>query len=175
VGGFSIAILSALGYEVVASTGRIEEAPYLHALGATQIIDRAELEGPAKPLGQQRWAGVIDNAGSRTLANVCATLKSRRAVAACGMAQGGGDFPGTVAPFIVRGVTLIGIDSVLCPMPDRLIAWARLSEVLRPEHLKLIASQSHPLADALGVARELVDGSVRGRIRIDVDSSASSS
>lgn len=166
VGGFSIALLSKLGYNVIACTGRLEETDYLKELGASEVIDRAQFAGPGKALGKERWAGAIDNAGSHTLANVCATLQSRGVVAACGMAQGI-DFPATVAPFIVRGVTLVGIDSVMCPMPQRLLAWQRLSEDLNIDVLSTIAHH-RPLTDALNTATDILDGRIRGRVVIDV-------
>ncbi len=126
VGSFSIAILAKLGYKVVASTGRLEESDYLKKLGAAEIIDRNTLSEPGRPLGKERWAGAIDSAGSHTLANVCAGTQYGGVVAACGLAQGM-DLPATVAPFILRGVTLAGIDSVMRPLEDRIEAWKRLA------------------------------------------------
>jgi acrylyl-CoA reductase (NADPH) len=166
VGGFSIALLSRLGYNVVASTGRLDETAYLKRLGASEVIDRAQFASPGKALGKERWAGAIDNVGSHTLANVCATVRSRGVVAACGMAQGI-DFPATVAPFIVRGVTLVGIDSVMCPMPQRLLAWQRLSDDLDIEVLSMLAHH-RPLADALNTATDILDARIRGRVILDV-------
>jgi len=168
VGGFSIALLSTLGYEVVASTGRLEETPYLKSLGATEVIDRAQFSGPGEALGKERWAGAIDNAGSHTLANVCSTLKSGGVVAACGMAQGI-DFPASVAPFIVRGVTLAGIDSVTCPMTQRLAAWERLAIDMKPKYITMIAGQHRPLSEALNTAKDILGGRIRGRVIIDID------
>lgn len=131
VGSFSIAILAKLGYRVLASTGRPEQAQYLKELGATEIIDRNTLSEPGRPLAKERWAGVIDSVGSHTLVNACASTRYGGVVAACGLAQGM-DLPGTVAPFILRGVTLAGIDSVMRPITDRVEAWQRLSEILEP-------------------------------------------
>lgn len=125
VGSVAIAVLAKLGYRVVAVSGRPAEAEYLKNLGAVEVLERAQFATPGKPLGKERWAGAVDVVGSTTLANVCATTKYRGVVTACGLA-GGMDFPATVAPFILRGVTLVGIDSVMCPRPDRLEAWRRL-------------------------------------------------
>ncbi|MFO1206149.1 MAG: MDR family oxidoreductase, partial [Burkholderiales bacterium] len=122
VGSVAVAVLAQLGFTVVASTGRTQEAEYLKSLGAAEIVDRAQFSAPGKPLQKERWAGAVDAVGSHTLANVCATTKYRGAVAACGLAQGM-DFPATVAPFILRGVTLYGVDSVMCPKPERIEAW----------------------------------------------------
>jgi len=166
VGGFAIALLAKLGYHVVASTGRPEESDYLKALGAQEIVDRAQFSSPGKALAKERWAAAIDNVGSHTLANVCASLRRGGVVAACGMAQGI-DFPGTVAPFIIRGITLVGVDSVLCPMPQRLVAWSRLAKDLDPTVLERIATQ-RPFSSAMNIARELLAGRIRGRIVIDV-------
>jgi acrylyl-CoA reductase (NADPH) len=166
VGGFAIALLAKLGYHVVASTGRPEESDYLKALGAQEIVDRAQFSSPGKALAKERWAAAIDNVGSHTLANVCASLRRGGVVAACGMAQGI-DFPGTVAPFIIRGITLVGVDSVLCPMPQRLVAWSRLAKDLDPTVLERIATQ-RPLSSAMDIAEELLAGRVRGRIVINV-------
>lgn len=165
VGGFAISLLAKLGYSVIASTGRLGEGEYLKSLGAKEVVDRSQFSGPGKALGKERWAAAIDNVGSHTLANVCATLKRGGVVAACGMAQGI-DFPGTVAPFIVRGVTLVGIDSVLCPRPQRLLAWERLKRDL---DLTLIERIAHhrPLAEALDTARDVLAGNIRGRVVID--------
>jgi hypothetical protein len=129
VGSVAIALLAKLGYRVVASTGRLQEADFLKALGAAEVIDRAELSAPGKPLAKERWAGVVDTVGSHTLANACAATRYGGAVAACGLAQGM-DFPASVAPFILRGVTLYGIDSVMAPMAVRAAAWARLARDL---------------------------------------------
>tara|TARA_B100000700_G_scaffold241315_1_gene268491 strand:+ start:14972 stop:15955 length:984 start_codon:yes stop_codon:yes gene_type:complete len=167
VGSFSIALLAALGYEVMASTGRPEEADYLKRLGASQIIDRAELTEKGKPLAKERWAGAIDSAGSHTLANVCAGTRYGGVVAACGLAQGM-DFPSTVAPFILRGVTLAGIDSVMRPREDRLAAWTRLAETLDTAILDEIAHQIG-LGEATETAGQLIEGKVRGRVVVNVN------
>jgi acrylyl-CoA reductase (NADPH) len=167
VGSVAVAILAHLGYTVAAVTGRPQEADYLKALGAASIIDRAELSAPGKPLAKERWAAGIDTVGSHTLANVCAALKYRGVVAACGLA-GGMDLPATVAPFILRGVTLAGVDSVMCPKPDRLQAWARLATDLPPAQLARIGSRVVGLAEALAIAPELLSGQVRGRVVVDV-------
>ena len=166
VGGIAIALLSRLGYTVVASTGRMAEAEYLKSLGAAEIIDRNELSAPGKPLGKERWAGVVDAVGSHTLANACATTKYRGAVAACGLAQGM-DFPASVAPFILRGVTLYGIDSVMAPLAVRQEAWQRLGRDLDVAKLDAITHEIG-LGDAIRVATELMAGQVRGRIVVDV-------
>ena len=166
VGGFSIAILSALGYSVHASTGRLAEAEYLKELGATEVIDRAELSAPGKPLGKERWAGAIDSVGSHTLASVCAQTRYGGAVAACGLAQGM-DFPASVAPFILRGVNLLGIDSVMRPRADRIVAWQRLAELARQSWFDAI-SRDIGLADAVDAATGLLAGSVRGRLVVDM-------
>ena len=166
VGGFAISFLSKLGYDVVASTGRLQESAYLKSLGAKEVIDRAQFSGPGKPLGKERWAGAIENVGSHTLANVCATLKRGAAVASCGNAQGT-DFPGSVAPFILRGVTLIGIDSNLCPMPKRLIAWDRIAHTVDKKMISEI-TQTRPLSEAMSTAEEVIAGRIRGRVVIDM-------
>jgi acrylyl-CoA reductase (NADPH) len=166
VGGFAVNLLAKLGYDVVASTGRVQESAYLKSLGAKEVIDRAQFSGPGKALGKERWAGAIDSVGSHTLANVCATLKRGAAVASCGMAQGI-DFPATVAPFIIRGVTLIGIDSVLCPMTERLIAWDRLVHTLDINKISEI-THSRPLSEAMSTAEEILAGKIRGRVVLDV-------
>ncbi|WP_192036986.1 MDR family oxidoreductase [Halomonas sp. YLGW01] len=167
VGSFSIALLAALGYEVMASTGRPEEADYLKRLGASEILDRAELTEKGKPLAKERWAGAIDSAGSYTLANVCAGTRYGGVVAACGLAQGM-DFPSTVAPFILRGVTLAGIDSVMRPREDRLAAWKRLAETLDTAMLEEIAHEIG-LEEAIDTAGQLIEGKVRGRTVVDVN------
>lgn len=167
VGSFAIALLARLGYRVVASTGRPEEAEYLSALGAAEIIERASLSAPGRPLGRERWAGAIDSVGSHTLANVCASTRYGGCVAACGLAQGM-DFPATVAPFILRGVTLAGIDSVMRPRADRLAAWQRLARDL---DRGLLATTTHTigLEQAIDAASGLLAGQVRGRIVVDVN------
>ena len=166
VGSVAIALLAKLGYKVVASTGRPAEAEHLKALGASEVIDRAELSAPGKPIGKERWAGVVDTVGSHTLANACATTKYRGAVAACGLA-GGMDFPATVAPFILRGVTLYGIDSVMAPLAVRLEAWERLGRDLDISKLDTFTREIG-LAEAPVVAAELLEGKVRGRVVVDV-------
>jgi acrylyl-CoA reductase (NADPH) len=166
VGSFSIAILAKLGYTVVASTGRVNEAAYLKKIGASNIIDRAILSEPGKPLAKERWAGAIDSAGSHTLANVCASLEYGGVVAACGLAQGM-DLSASVAPFILRGVTLVGIDSVMRPIGDRLEAWQRLAELLDPAIFSDI-STTIGLNEVVDVAEELIAGKVRGRVVVDV-------
>ncbi|ACB94596.1 MDR family oxidoreductase [Beijerinckia indica] len=168
VGGFSISFLATLGFQVIASTGRLQETDYLKSLGASEIIDRAELASPGKPLGRERWAGAIDSVGGHTLANVCASTRYEGAVAACGLAQGM-DFPATVAPFILRGVTLYGIDSVYRTNETRRVAWDRIANVLNRQQLDLI-SHERPLAQALQTAEDLFAGAVRGRVIITIGS-----
>ncbi|WP_166365171.1 MDR family oxidoreductase [Pseudomonas akapageensis] len=167
VGSFAIALLSRLGYRVVASTGRPSEHDYLRQLGAHEIIERASLSEPGKPLARERWAGAVDSVGSHTLANVCAGLQYHGAVAACGLAQGM-DFPGSVAPFILRGVSLIGIDSVKRPKADRVEAWERLATDLDRDLLALI-SQEIGLSEAVDAAQRLMAGTIRGRLVVDVN------
>lgn len=167
VGNIAIAVLSKMGYRVVASTGRMHDAGHLESLGATQVIDRSEFSAPGKPIGKERWAGVIDTVGSHTLANACATTKYRGAVAACGLA-GGMDFPATVAPFILRGVTLYGIDSVMAPLALRLEAWRRLANDLDIAKLETI-TQEIGISQAIAVGEGLLKGTVRGRVVVDVN------
>lgn len=162
VGSFAIRLLNRLGYHVVASTGRMEETDYLKALGASEVIDRSTLSEPGKPLQKERWAGVIDCVGSHTLANACASTKYGGVVTACGLAQGM-DFPASVAPFILRGVKLIGIDSVMRPKADRIEAWQRLSELLQPQDFDVISTEIG-LEDVVETAYKLLDGQVRGRV-----------
>lgn len=166
VGSFAIAILAKLGYHVIASTGRTAERDYLISLGATEIIDRTELSEKGKPLMKERWASAIDSVGSYTLANVCAGTQYGGVVAACGLAQGL-DFPATVAPFILRGVTLKGVDSVMCPKSQRLQAWQRLSEIIDDELLAKI-SQDITLDEVIPTATRLLNGEVRGRIVVKI-------
>ena len=169
VGSVAIAVLAKLGYTVVASSGRAEaEAEYLKALGAGEVIDRAALAAPGKPLAKERWAGAVDAVGSHTLANVCASLQYRGAVAACGLAQGL-DFPASVAPFILRGVTLYGIDSVMAPAMVRKEAWARLAQDLTPAKLELIGARDIGLAEAIQAGRDILEGKIRGRVTVDVN------
>ena len=166
VGSVAIALLSGLGHRVIASTGRAAEADYLKGLGAADVIDRAALAAPGKPLQKERWAGVVDAVGSHTLANACAQTRYRGAVAACGLAQGM-DFPSSVAPFILRGVRLIGVDSVMCPQAERRTAWTRLARDL--DRAKLDAMTTGiGLADAIAAAPEILAGRVRGRLVVDV-------
>jgi acrylyl-CoA reductase (NADPH) len=167
VGSVAIALLARLGFRVVASTGRASESDYLRALGAAEVIDRATLSAPGKPLQKERWAGVVDAVGSHTLANACAQTKYRGTVAACGLAQGM-DFPASVAPFILRGVRLIGVDSVMCPLEDRREAWDRLARELDPVQLERITTVVG-LDDALRLAPEMLAGKVRGRVAVDVN------
>lgn len=167
VGSVAVSILAKLGYSVAAVTGRPEDAEYLRQIGAAQVLERSEFSAPGKPLGKERWAGAVDVVGSHVLANICATTKYRGVVTACGLA-GGMDFPATVAPFILRGVTLAGIDSVMCPRADRMLAWQRLATDLDVKKLELISSEVG-LADAIPLAQRLLDGEVRGRIVIDVN------
>ena len=167
VGSVATAILSGWGYRVVASTGRPGEADYLRALGASEIIDRATLSAAGKPLQKERWAGVVDAVGSFTLANACAQTKYRGVVTACGLAQGL-DFPASVAPFILRGIRLIGIDSVMCPMPQRQAAWLALANEFDHRKLEPMITEIG-LASALAVAPEIVKGHVRGRTVVNVN------
>jgi acrylyl-CoA reductase (NADPH) len=166
VGSVAIAILKHRGFQVMASTGRPAEADYLKKLGASEIIDRKELAGPAKPLAKERFAGGIDAVGSTTLANVLSMTRYGGAVAACGLA-GGMDLPTSVAPFILRGVSLLGIDSVMRPKADRQVAWQRLEKELDRGRLADITSEIG-LADVLDAAGSIVDGRVRGRIVVKV-------
>ena len=167
VGSVAIALLAKVGFKVTAATGKAAEAGYLKGLGATAVIDRAELAAQGKPLQKERWAAVVDAAGSHTLANACAQTRYGGAVAACGLAQGM-DFPASVAPFILRGVALLGIDSVMAPMAPRLAAWERLARHLDPASLETIATEIG-LAEAIDAARRLMDGTVRGRFVVDVN------
>ncbi|MFT6194499.1 MAG: acrylyl-CoA reductase (NADPH) [Cognaticolwellia sp.] len=167
VGSFAIRILAELGYTVTASTGSDKKAAYLKELGASEIIDRTELSTPSKPLMKERWAAAIDSVGSTTLANVCASINYGGCVAACGLAQGM-DFPSTVAPFILRGVSLLGIDSVMRPEQDRLDAWHRLEQTQLADKISQI-STTVGLHDAIAVANKLLDGEVIGRVVVDVN------
>jgi acrylyl-CoA reductase (NADPH) len=167
VGSFAIALLARRGYRVIAATGRPAEADYLKRLGAATIIDRNELSNPGRALAKERWAAAIDSVGSHTLANVCAGTRADGVVAACGLAQGM-DFPGTVAPFILRGVSLLGINSVTRPYQERVRAWERLCTDL---DLALLDEITHEigLGEAIPVAYDLLDGKVRGRVVVDVN------
>ncbi len=162
VGSVAIALLSRLGHRVVASSGKADQAGYLQQLGAAEVIDRAELAAPGKPLQKERWSAAIDAVGSQTLANVLAQTRYGGVVAACGLAQGH-DLPGTVMPFILRGVTLAGIDSVMAPIAARRIAWERLARDLDPKALDLMTEEV-PLERAIEKAEALMAGKVRGRI-----------
>jgi acrylyl-CoA reductase (NADPH) len=167
VGSVAVALFARRGHTVVASTGKLDEEGYLRSLGASAILDRRELSSPGKPLGSARWAGVVDNVGSHTLANACATTRTHGAVAAVGNA-GGMDFPGSVAPFILRGVTLYGIDSNTAPRPLRLEAWKLLASDAEPARLAAMTREI-ALGEAIAAAAEIVAGRVRGRIVVDVN------
>jgi acrylyl-CoA reductase (NADPH) len=167
VGSFAIALLSKLGFTVVASSGRPQEAEYLRSLGAAEVIDRSSLSEPGKPLARERWAAVVDSVGSHTLVNACAATKSEGAVAACGLAQGM-DFPGTVAPFILRGVTLYGINSVTVPKAKRIAAYEQLSALVDLTTLEAI-SHEISLGEVIEYADALMKGNVRGRVIVDVN------
>jgi acrylyl-CoA reductase (NADPH) len=166
VGSVAVAVLSRLGHHVVASTGRLEEEAFLKSLGAREIMARTELSGPARPLGKERWAGAIDVAGSHTLANAISQTRYGGAVAACGLAQGM-DLASSVAPFILRGVTLAGIDSVMCPRPRRMAAWERLARDLDAATLDRL-TVTKPLEAVLDLAPQIVAGKVRGRVVLEV-------
>ncbi len=167
VGTVAIALLGKLGYRVVASTGKTGEADFLKALGAADVIDRAELSAPGKPLQKERWAAVVDAVGSHTLVNAIAQVRYGGVVTACGLAQGM-DFPGSVAPFILRGVTLHGVDSVMAPMARREQAWARLAQDLEPDRLAAI-TQEIGLAEAIEAGQRIIAGGMRGRVVVDVN------
>ena len=169
VGSVAIALLAKLGYTVTASTGRPGESDYLRRLGATDVIDRKELSEPGKPLQKERWAAAVDSVGSHTLANVCAQLRYNGVVAACGLAQGL-DLPASVAPFILRGVSLIGVDSVMRPKADRVAAWERLARDLDGSILEDIAAEI-ALPQAIDAAARLMRGEIRGRLIVDVNAS----
>lgn len=166
VGGVAIVLLAELGYRVIAATGRMNEAAYLRGLGAAEVIDRAELSGDVRPLAKERWSGAVDSVGSKTLANVLASTSYGGAVAACGLAQGM-DLPGSVAPFILRGVTLSGIDSVQCPRPRRVQAWERLARDLDMTKLATAITTAR-LSDVLTLAPQILKGQVRGRVVVNV-------
>ncbi len=168
VGSVAVALLARLGHRVVAATGKAHEADYLHRLGAAAVIDRAELAAPGKPFQKERWAAVVDAVGSHTLANALAQTRYGGVVAACGLAQGN-DLPTTVLPFILRGVTLAGIDSVMAPRARRERAWARLARDLDAALLDAMVEEV-PLADAIARAHALMDGQVRGRIVVRIGS-----
>lgn len=166
VGSVAIALLAKAGWHVIASTGRAEEADYLKGLGAAEIIDRNELSGPGRPLGKERWIAGVDAVGSHTLANLLSMTKYGGAIAACGLAQGM-DLPASVAPFILRGVALLGVDSVMCPKPRRLEAWARLASDLDRDKLAAMTT-TIPLEDVVETGRAILDGKVRGRVVVEV-------
>lgn len=168
VGSVAVALLSQLGYRVTAMTGRLQDADYLRALGAAEVIERGQYAEPGKPLGKERWAGAVDVAGGHVLANVCASMQYQGVVTACGLAAGMA-LPATVAPFILRGVTLAGVDSVMRPRADRLVAWQRLTQELSLDKLALIGSQEVGLDEAIGLAARLLKGEVRGRVVVDVN------
>jgi acrylyl-CoA reductase (NADPH) len=166
VGSVAVAILAKLGYQITASTGRPAEADYLKSIGAAEVIARADLAGPVKPLARERWAGAVDTVGSTTLANVLSMVRYGGAVAACGLA-GGIDLPSSVAPFILRGVALLGIDSVMCPRPRREAAWARLDRDLDRRSLAQMTSEIG-LADVIAAGQRIVEGQVRGRLVVKI-------
>ncbi len=166
VGSVAVALLSKLGYHVIASTGRTSEADYLKLLGAAEILDRAELSGPAKPLGKERWAAGVDSVGSATLANVISMTKYGGAIAACGLAQGM-DLPSSVAPFILRGVSLLGIDSVMCPIEWRRQAWKRLADDLDRKKLAAMTTEIG-FGKVIETAPSILAGQVRGRIVVRI-------
>jgi acrylyl-CoA reductase (NADPH) len=166
VGSVATAVLSKLGYQVIASTGRMSEAAYLKNLGAAEVIDRSELSGPAKTLAKERWAGGIDSVGSTTLANILSMTKYAGAIAACGLAAGM-DLPSSVAPFILRGVCLLGIDSVMCPIELRKVAWSRLARDLDPGKLVEITHEIG-LGEVMAAGAKILAGQVRGRIVVKI-------
>jgi len=166
VGSTAVALLASLGYTVVAATGKVDEQTYLKNLGAASVIDRASLALPGKPLQKERWAGVVDAVGSHTLANACAQTRYGGAVAACGLAQGA-DFPATVMPFILRGVRLLGVDSVMAPIERRRRAWQRLARELDPTKLESMVTEIS-LEQAVEYAQALMQGKVRGRIVVKI-------
>ena len=166
VGSVATAVLAKLGYHVIASTGRASEAEYLKGIGATDVIDRSELSGPGKPLAKERWAGGVDSVGSTTLANLLSMTTYGGAIAACGLAAGM-DLPSSVAPFILRGVCLLGIDSVICPLEARKAAWNRLASDLEPKKLAGI-TQEIGLDQVIGVAPQILAGQVRGRVVVKI-------
>jgi acrylyl-CoA reductase (NADPH) len=166
VGSVATAVLAKLGHHVIASTGRLSEAPYLKDLGAAEVIDRNELSGPAKPLAKERWAGGVDSVGSTTLANLLSMTRYGGAIAACGLAAGM-DLPSSVAPFILRGVCLLGIDSVMCPLPLRKVAWERLARDLDRTKLSEITHEIS-LDQVVGLGAKILAGQVRGRVVVKI-------
>ncbi|MBH0056299.1 oxidoreductase [Pseudoalteromonas sp. SWXJZ94C] len=168
VGSFAIYLLNQLGYNVTAATGRLDQSEYLKELGAKQVIDRNELSNPGKPLQKERFAAAIDSVGSHTLANICASLKYGGVVTACGLAQGM-DLPASVAPFILRGVSLIGIDSVMRPKADRVEAWDRLAKLVSADYLDKISTEIS-LEHVIDNAERLMEGKIRGRVVVNCQS-----
>ena len=168
VGSFAIYLLNQLGYNVTAATGRLDQSEYLKELGAKQVIDRNELSNPGKPLQKERFAAAIDSVGSHTLANICASLKYGGVVTACGLAQGM-DLPASVAPFILRGVSLIGIDSVMRPKADRIEAWDRLAKLVNADYLDKISTEIS-LEHVIDNAELLMQGKIRGRVVVNCQS-----
>jgi len=166
VGSVAIAVLAKLGYHVIASTGRMSEAPYLRSLGAAEVIDRNEFSAPAKPLAKERWAGGIDSVGSTTLANLLSMTRYGGAISACGLAAGM-DLPSSVAPFILRAVCLLGIDSVMCPIEPRKVAWERLARDLDRSKLSEITHEI-PLDQVIDTGLKILAGQVRGRIVVKI-------
>jgi acrylyl-CoA reductase (NADPH) len=166
VGSFAVKLLAAAGFTVVAATGKASEEAYLKSLGATSVVDRAEFTEKGRPLQKERWAGVIDAVGSHTLANACAATKYRGAVAACGLAQGA-DLPATVMPFILRGVALLGVDSVMAPKAIRMKAWERLARDIDSASLDTIATELN-LSEAVGAGQDIIAGKIKGRVVVDV-------
>ncbi|MFH7811520.1 MULTISPECIES: MDR family oxidoreductase [Acetobacter] len=166
VGSVAVMLLARLGYEVVAVTGRLEEQPYLQRLGASEVLARSHFEMPSRPLEKARWAGAVDVVGGQVLASVCASMKPQGVVTACGLA-GGMAFPATVAPFILRGVTLVGIDSVMCPKEVRQDMWDRLA-LLVDRDLLAEMTRVIPLSGAVAAATDLLDGKIKGRIVVEV-------
>jgi len=167
VGSFAVKLLAAAGFTVVAATGKASEEAYLKSLGATSVVDRAEFTEKGRPLQKERWAGVVDAVGSHTLANACAATKYRGAVAACGLAQGA-DLPATVMPFILRGVALLGVDSVMAPKSIRLKAWERLARDIDSASLDTIATELN-LSEAVGAGQDIIAGKIKGRVVVDVN------
>ncbi|PKH93295.1 alcohol dehydrogenase [Pseudoalteromonas sp. 78C3] len=168
VGSFAIYLLNQLGFNVTAATGRLDQSEYLIELGAKHVIDRNELSNPGKPLQKERFAGAIDSVGSHTLANICASLKYGGVVTACGLAQGM-DLPGSVAPFILRGISLMGIDSVMRPKADRIEAWDRLAKLVSADYLDKISTEIS-LEHVIDNAEQLMEGKIRGRVVVNCQS-----
>lgn len=168
VGSFAIYLLNQLGFNVTAATGRLDQSEYLKELGAKHVIDRNELSNPGKPLQKERFAGAIDSVGSHTLANICASLKYGGVVTACGLAQGM-DLPGSVAPFILRGISLMGIDSVMRPKVDRIEAWERLAKLVSADYLDKISTEIS-LEHVIDNAEQLMEGKIRGRVVVNCQS-----